>query len=224
MDPSHIVIYSSYPSIDENMSGFSDQPENSIYAIYPNYMGEKPSEVLYAALSDWTASGYLLGMCSNCQKEATDTDPNIIDTSNGSVQFQNSRIVLFGGPRVNAPVYYYENRRLAPLYFSNINGELCWHRSDGVKLNETVMTGEELNSGQDMFMIESFIDDSNNLVFIVYGYGWKGTFAGGKFFKFVVYPNIDSYTDSYYVYKWVDTNGDGFVDLDEIITTPIIQG
>jgi hypothetical protein len=59
---------------------------------------------------------------------------------------------------------------------------------------------------------------------IVYGYGWKGTFAGGKFLKFIIYPNITSYTDSFYIFKWIDNNGDNFVDLYEINTTPIISG
>jgi hypothetical protein len=81
-----------------------------------------------------------------------------------------------------------------------------------------------MKTGQDMFVMESFIDSAGNKVFILYGYGWKGTFAAGQFFKFVVYPNIESYTDSYYVFKWIDNDSDGFVDLDEIDTTPIVSG
>ena len=40
----------------------------------------------------------------------------------------------------------------------------------------------------------------------------------------VIYPNISNYTDSYYVYKWIDSNGDGFVDLQEIDMAAIAQG
>jgi hypothetical protein len=75
-----------------------------------------------------------------------------------------------------------------------------------------------------MFVIETFMDSSDNQVYIVYGYGWKGTFAGGKFFKFVIHPSISSYTDSYYVFRWIDGDSDGFVDLDEINTTPVVSG
>lgn len=75
-----------------------------------------------------------------------------------------------------------------------------------------------------MFVIESFIDNAGNNVFIVYGYGWKGTFAAGKFFKFVAYPDIKNYTDSYDVFKWIDSDDDGFVDLNEIDATPVISG
>ena len=51
---------------------------------------------------------------------------------------------------------------------------------------------------------------------IIYGMGFKGTFAGGLFFKSVIVPNLAAYTHVWYVYHWVDSNGDGFVDLNEI--------
>jgi hypothetical protein len=58
----------------------------------------------------------------------------------------------------------------------------------------------------------------------MYGYGWKGTFAAGKFFKFVIAPDMDSYGGSFYVFRWTDDDVDGFVDLDEINTTPVAAG
>ena len=39
-----------------------------------------------------------------------------------------------------------------------------------------------------------------------------------------MHPNLNTYADSYYVFRWTDSNGDGFVDLDEISTTPVTQG
>lgn len=198
--------------------------ENEVAFIFSDYEGDKPPGVYNALLSDWTAAGYVIGMCSNRQQEATDTNPNIVDTSNGELKISNKTAVLFGGPIVNAPVSYYENNRIAPLYFGYSSGVYYWYKADGTRLDATAMTPSQVSSGEDMFVVESFVDEMNNDIYIIYGYGWKGTFAGGKFFKFVIYPNIDSFTDSYYVYKWVDTNGDGFVDLDEIITTPIVQG
>jgi hypothetical protein len=76
----------------------------------------------------------------------------------------------------------------------------------------------------DMFLIERFTDSSNNTIYYMYGYGWKGTFAAGKFFKFVIAPDMASYTDSFYVFRWTDDDVDGFVDLDEINTTPVASG
>jgi len=197
------------------------------YCVYPDFEGVKPAGVSYAKLSDWTATGLILGMCSNRQYEATDTNSDIVDASSGALRLADKAVVLFGGPRVNAPVNYYEGQRIAPVYwnYEADKDTVCWYRSDGTRLDSTALTSSQIHAGQDMFVVESFIDGSNNRVFIVYGYSWKGTFAGGKFLKFVMYPNINSYTNSYYIYKWADSNtGVGFVDLSEISPTPVASG
>ena len=67
-----------------------------------------------------------------------------------------------------------------------------------------------------MFLIEAFTDANGNLVMIIYGFGWKGTFAGGLYFKNRVYPSIGTFTDAWYIYRWADQNGNGFVELNEI--------
>jgi Tol biopolymer transport system component len=197
--------------------------DHSTYFVYPDYQGVKLAGVTYAWLSDWTATGFMLGMCSNIQYETTDTNPNIIDTGSGAITIQDGSFVLFGGPLVNAPVHYYEANRIAPLYYQNDDGTLYWYRADGTRIDATALQGPQ-KSSHDMFVVESFIDSNGNHIFIVYGYGWKGTFGAGKFLKFVMYPNIASYTSSYYVFQWIDGNGDGFVDLNEISTTPVAQG
>jgi hypothetical protein len=218
------MVYGQYLSSVEDMSNLDTQPEDCTYFIYPDYQGEKPNSVNYAKLSDWTAAGYLVGMCSNHQIEVTDTNTSIVNTSTGQVNISDETIVLFGGPLVNSPVHYCESRRLAPLYWSNSGGVNCFYKADGTRLDATALTSTQINNGQDMFTVESTIDDIGNRIMIIYGYSWKGTFAGGKFFKFIMYPNLNTYTDSYYVFNWTDSNGDDFVDLDEISTTPVTQG
>lgn len=224
MDPSKIIVYSSYPPMNENLSNLTSLPANSMYSIYPDYQGVKPPGVIAAWLSDWTSIGFIIGMCSNSQYEVTDTMSSVIDTSTGAVKIKDKSIVLFGGPLVNAAVHYYEESRSAPVYYQNDGGVWYWYRADGTRIDATALTYAQMSSGQNMFVVESFIDGSGNRVLIIYGYGWKGTFAGGKFFKFIMYPNISSYTNSYYVFRWADTNGDGFVDLNEISTTPVATG
>ena len=176
-------------------------------------------------------AGLLIISCSCVKKSGesgvsqTDTDPNVIDTRTGQIKLQDQTIVLFGGPIVNAAVNYYEKNRIAPLYWRSVSNTFYWHTSDGTRLDETSMRFSEIDAGsQDMFIVESFIDNSGNRVFIVYGYGWRGTFAAGLFFPSVVYPNIDSYLNSWYVYRWQDANGDKFVDLDEIDPAPVVEG
>ncbi|OGD54034.1 hypothetical protein A3K80_00260 [Candidatus Bathyarchaeota archaeon RBG_13_38_9] len=210
--------------ISDIASDVIDANENTVYFIYPDYQGVKPPGVKYAMLSDWTAAGYIVGMCSNRQYEVTDTNSSIVDSSDGSLKLSNETVVLFGGPVVNAPVNYYEKNRIAPLYFNNAGGVLYWHLANGTRLDDTAMTFSELETGNDMFVVEAFKDSSGNSIFIVYGYEWKGTFAGGKFFKFVIYPDISSYTDSFYVFRWTDSNGNDFADLNEIDPSPVASG
>ncbi len=126
---------------------------------------------------------------------------------------------------MNAPVNYYEKNRFAPVYFQwdQINNVYYWYTADGTRLDETAMSASHVSNDQDMFVIEAFFDDVGNRVFIIYGYGWKGTFAGGLFFKSVIQPNINSYSSSCYIHRWSDSNGDGFVDIDEIETTPVVK-
>jgi len=200
---------------------------NSVYFIFPDNdpSHSKPPGVSPAWLSDWTAIGFLYGMCNNMpQNTAPDTRANLFNSQTGAPLITASRLVLFGGPLVSAPVHYYEANRLAPLYFQNDGGVWYWYRADGTRLEETGLTPDQMKAGQNMFVVEAFTDNSGNRVFIVYGYGWKGTFAAGLFFKSVIYPDISSYSNSWYVYRWNDSNKDGFVDLGEIVSTPVVQG
>ncbi len=218
------AIYKLRVSIYDIDCDIVNATEDNVNFIYPDYQGSKPAGTSYAALSDWTAAGYIAGMCTNIQKETTDTNQLIVDNNDGSVILQNMTIILFGGPLVNAPVKYYENNRVAPLYYRSYGGANYWYEFDGSRLEETRMTYAEINSGQDMFAVEAFTDDNGNKILIVYGYGWKGTFAGGKFFKFIIDPDRINYNNSYYIFRWVDNNGDSFVDLNEISTIYISTG
>ncbi|MFC1505685.1 hypothetical protein ACFLQ6_01290, partial [Thermoproteota archaeon] len=211
------------------LTNFKDEvveaSENTVYFIYPDYQGVKPSGVSYAELSDWTATGFIMGMCSDMQIEVTDTNSTIVDTNTGMIKVNNSTIVLFGGPLVNSPVNYYEQNRTAPLYWGSVDSIYYWYAANGTRFDATAMPFTDIAAGnQDMFVVEAFTDNSGNNIFIAYGYGWKGTFAGGKFFKFIIYPEISNYTDSYYVFKWIDINDNSFVELNEIDTTPVISG
>lgn len=218
------AIYKLRVSIYDIDCDIVNASEDNVNFIYPDYQGSKPPGVSYAALSDWTAAGYIAGMCTNIQKETTDTNQLIVDSNNGSVILQNKMVILFGGPIVNAPVKYYENNRVAPLYYRSFGGANYWYEFDGTRLEETRMTYAEINAGQDMFVVEVFTDDNGNKILIVYGYGWKGTFAGGKFFKFIIDPDRINYNNSYYIFRWNDDNGDEFVDLNEISTISVATG
>ncbi|MGB6680558.1 MAG: C1 family peptidase, partial [Candidatus Bathyarchaeia archaeon] len=140
------AIYKLRVSIYDIDCDIVNASEDNVNFIYPDYTGSKPPGVSYAALSDWTAAGYIAGMCTNIQKETTDTNQLIVDSNNGTVILQNETVILFGGPIVNAPVKYYENNRVAPLYYRNVDGANYWYEFDGTRLEETRMTYAEINA------------------------------------------------------------------------------
>lgn len=78
----------------------------------------------------------------------------------------------------------------------------------------------------DLFLVETFQDTNGNFVLIIYGLGWKGTFAGGVYFKEVIKPGLYTgyYVANAYVYEWVDGSAgnpfDGVPQTGEI--TPMI--
>jgi hypothetical protein len=218
------AIYKLRISISEIDTDIVNSAEGMVNFIYPDNTGSKPPGVQHALLSDWTAAGYIAGMCANRQDETTDTNQLVINMNNGAVTLFDEIVVLFGGPIVNAPVKYYENNRISPVYYRYVNDANYWYKFDGTRLEQTRMTFSEINSGKDMFVVQAFTDDNGNKILIVYGYGWKGTFAGGKFFKFIIDPDKINYMGSYYIFRWTDNNGDGFVDLNEISTSLIATG
>jgi len=201
-------------------------PAGSVYFIYPDYDSDsshvKPNGAIAAALSDFTAMGVIYGMTVNAQLECLDTSSSCVEQSIGRPSLAGKAVVLVGGQGVHASVRYYDNQRVSPVY-PNIEGATIYlYTKSDVKLTSTAfdstLFGNGISYHQDMFLVEYFMDGNGNAVFVIYGYGWKGSFAGGRYFKSTIYPNISSYTHAYYVYQWNDLNGnnDGFPDLNEI--------
>ena len=56
----------------------------------------------------------------------------------------------------------------------------------------------------DVFVIQILRDADGRLVAIMYGTRYTGTWAAAEYFKFIVYPTIASWTDSYYIVQWTD--------------------
>jgi hypothetical protein len=210
-----------------------DAPANTVYFIFPdwNTAHPKPSGVGYdGTVSDWTALGFLYGSLTNMpQVTVPDTNTTYVDPSTGAPKIQNSIIVLFGGPLVNAVVHYYEVNGIAPLHWGLVGGftsgtEYYYNRTGQPVVSMTV---PQIAGGtQDLTLYEVFTDQFGNTVIVFLGLGWKGTFIAGLYFKTVLSnPSVlSSLTDSWYFYYWNDKNGNGFPDWYEVNPTPVNHG
>ena len=84
--------------------------------------------------------------------------------------------------------------------------------SDGTAIQNAYLPVSVINNDQDMFVIEVYRDGDGRYFMLCYGFGWKGTYAAGKYFDQIVYPDIENYEVGWIIIKWQDSDGDGFVN------------
>ena len=205
-------------------------PTRTVYFIFPdsNIAHSKPAGVGYAQVTDWTALGYVYGAMGNMpQIIALDTNSSYIDPVTGAPKIRNSVIVLFGGRLVNSLVSYYEVNGISPLHWAIVGvfstgTEYYYERSGTVAATMSVPV--IVSGSQDMGLIEVFADQFGNTVFIFSGFGWKGTFVAGLYFKTVLVGSLSGLTDSWYFWRWQDVNGNAFPDSFEVNSTPVSHG
>lgn len=187
---------------------------NNVKVIYPSESPTKPLGCAPAMVSDWTASAFVTTKLQT-YTEGLDIRSSFVDQTSGApVGVAGQGIVSFGGPVVNPVVKRAESSGTpaadrAPIKFNNDGATFSFQHSDG-----SVIPGASLppSVDQDMFVIELYLDGSGRYVMLCYGFGWKGTYAAGKYFHTTIYPNLDTTNISWIIVNWQDTNADGFVN------------
>ena len=211
--------YASY-GIGDFASLFADN--SRVRVVYPaarqdNPGVSKPLGCGFAELSDWTASAFVTTKLKGAV-EGLDTDGRFVDqNTGGAVGDEGSGIVTFGGCFVNPITRYVEQDSTspadrAPVRFHGDAQTCSFQRWDRSEIPSANLPWSVINHDKDMFVIEVFEDGGGRQLMVCYGIGWKGTYAAGKYFHEVVSPNLASYRFSWVVVKWVDSNGDGFVN------------
>jgi parallel beta-helix repeat protein len=188
-------------------------------SIYPDRVTPKPLNRSAASVSDWLASSYMTTKIVN-YVEGLDTDGIIVNQTTGEPLGEvGTGILCFGGPAVSSPVYYYEVNKIAPVIYSGVPGAAGggepwsqWYLANGSAITEAAMGTDEHN---DLFLMESFVDNGSRTVVLAYGIDWRGTYAAGKFFDKMVFPNLATFNQGWVIVKWEDTNMNGFVDNPE---------
>lgn len=187
--------------------------------IYPSDGARKPLGCCAASVSDWLSSAFFFVELQSV-KEGLDTDGSFIDQATGvALGEPGTGIISLGGPIVNPIAMYAEAESTpledrAPIRFHS-EGDFFYFRSrNGSDIPEASLPIGVINVDKDLFVIETYVDGRGRYILLCYGFGWKGTYAAGKYFNTVVHPNLESYTCSWIIVKWEDTNGDGFVNTE----------
>jgi hypothetical protein len=204
---------------------------NSVRVIYPSTSGNKPLNTSAASVSDWTASAYVTTRLTN-YTEGLDNESTFVDQTTGiAVGASGTGIVSFGGPIVNPVVKYAESSSTpsadrAPIMFNSQGGVDSFEYANGTSIPGASMPVSAVNGNEDFFVIETFMDGAGRYQLLCYGFGWEGTYAAGKYFNAVIYPNLASQNENWIIVKWVNTSGNGFVNgpYDGDTYTVIAQG
>jgi hypothetical protein len=192
---------------------------NNVRLIYPSNSTKKPLGCGAASVSDWLASMAISTKLGN-YTEGLDTESKFVNQSSGRAIGNNGiGIISFGGQYVNPVVKYAElgstplaDRAPIRFYYDSVNKICHFQYRNGTNIPGASLPNSVINKGEDMFVIEVYKDASNRSVMFCYGFGWKGTYAAGKYFDKIIYPNLGLYTETWIIVKWNDTNSNGFVN------------
>jgi hypothetical protein len=201
------------PTISLIDSGVLKAPAGSVYFSYINPSQGATAETAYDAV----ASGVIYGMSSNPQRQIF-TSLSSAKNDNGELNMSaisNATIVLAGGPCPQKTVRYYEDAGLAPVRFVANQTHYIFVDQNNVTL-AALATDRVCSGHEDMFVIEAFMDKSN-LIIVMYGFSWRGTWASAVCFKEVILNDLNHYSQNWYVFHWIDSDSqDGIPQSEEI--------
>jgi len=197
-----------------------EAPKGTVYFIYTDVRHTGSPETAYDAV----AGGILYSMCTQEQNQGFDTHQYWVEQKDipGKLNLSGKTVVVLGGRAANWVTYYYEWSIFVTPMYVYLNSEYYY------LITNSAVTGQptqvysirisEVSAGhKDMFVIESFKDSVGNTIFIIYGITWRGTWAGGIYFKDRLYPDIvqnpANYHGSYFVGIWQDMpDQQGYLD------------
>jgi hypothetical protein len=186
-------------------------PDRSVCFIYTDPTQLTDAEGAY----DGTAGETVRNLCWNPQHYGFTTTKywllpsGAINTSS----IHDSTVAMFGGRLANLAVNYYETTK--GLYSNNV----AFEDRTGSQLGVLPLSAlDDRQYHEDMFTVMVFYDEEgSNTFFLMYGFGWKGTWASGIYFKEVISKNREAYTNQHYVFHWVDdSKQDGIPQTSEI--------
>lgn len=195
----------SMPSMSDIEDNIVNAPVNSVYfvptgniyddsAFYAFYAYKENAQIIIPPTQSSASSAYLDG--------------------DGGPLFS-GHIVTFGGKFANRVVSYYEDAGIAKIGFANNGTHRIFRRiSDGAHIY--AVDSSTYNETEKDYFVFQIYTDGDRYVLSEWGFGAWGTYAGGLCFINQICPNMEDYTDSYYVFSWSDVNTDSMPQPEEI--------
>lgn len=208
------------PGLDSTVAHIVDAPANTVWLVHPdmNASHPKPQGVSYPDLDSYglyaLSMGVIQGMQAHQQLESVDTNTALFNATTGKPVLSGATFVFMAPPSVEAQMAFYESNRIARVYLSGNESSLFWVSGNGTIIRETVTSRSALTGPTDLFLLEVFSDPNGNYVFAGYGLTAKGTMAAAHFYK-AIFPQLETYTEGWYIERWVDVNDNGIPDSND---------
>ena len=207
------AAYSGFAGIENDVFEAS---AGSVTFVLPDYNGPyhtpavKCGGVVPAALSDYSAGGYMLSALSNTQTEVLDSSGYVSSSSSNCGLFvgSTSTLVLTAGQAVNTAIAYYEKiAATTPVYPLYSGGRLYFVvRATGAKYTVPPNGVGNVGPGHDLFLLEMFTDSQGRHVYVIYGFSWQGTLAAATYLNTYVRSHLSEFTNNWYIYEWNDAS------------------
>lgn len=196
----------SMPSISDVEDKIFNAPDNSVYFV-PT--GDQRDDSVFYALYSFKDNPQLVTPPSKSPTSSAYFDED------GSPLFTGN-VVTIGGRFTNRMVRYYEDAGIALVgYGRNETHHLFTRISDGSHLYS--VEDSTYNATEKDYFVFQIYRDGDRYIFNEWGIGVGGTYAGGACFLDVIIPNIQDFTNQYYIYSWTDFNNDDMPQQEEIV-------
>ena len=230
--PTSSSTISAPPAMVSELHGFTSNSTGSIllvigdFAINPH--GTKCCGVGFQSGRDTTPAGFISGMLTNPQPTEYDTNAAWVTQATGRPAAAVNTVFVIGGDLINAASNYYQTTSFtldrAPVGLTISGGNYIWTDRNGTTVLTIPQSSTAVPPGSsDVFTIEVLQDSGGRFVVLMFGTTYMGTWAAAYYYKYILYPNISTYTNGYYIIRWTDAttgpSANGVPDSGDTYTT-----
>jgi hypothetical protein len=167
---------------------------------------------------DDEATRAALASLESCSVETREATKNVVNNNETGQPFiRGELLVAFGGDFFQKIVSYAETNHIAPVHSVYDQTNKLWQfrlTSNDQLIAE--LPSSQVDGNHDLIVIETVRDPVTGIPMLLgYGIGVSGTAAAAWYFTNVMMPSLTSYTNSWYVFEWVNADDAGPTSVGE---------